>query len=121
MRPRLRPPDDSYEYPAWCGNALGGLPAAIDPGLFLSLRKRWPHRRHSQIRLDRAAKFARLVVESRCADLFHVAIHQIDQRAVRQADAGLRHPAQRRLATTGRGGLTGIVGQHLADLLLHRE
>ncbi len=79
------------------------------------------HRRHSQIRLDRAAKFARLVVERRCADLFHVAIHQIDHRAVRQADAGLRHPAQRRLAATGRGGVTGIVGQHLADLLLHRE
>lgn len=38
MRPRLRPPDDSYEYPAWCGNALGGLPAAIDPGLFVAAK-----------------------------------------------------------------------------------
>lgn len=36
MRPALRTPDDSYEYPAWCRNALGGLPTAIDPGLFLA-------------------------------------------------------------------------------------
>jgi aminobenzoyl-glutamate utilization protein B len=38
MRPTLRPADDSYEYPAWCRNALGGLPAAIDPGLFLAAK-----------------------------------------------------------------------------------
>jgi aminobenzoyl-glutamate utilization protein B len=34
MRPALRVPDDAYEYPAWARNALGGLPAAIDPGMF---------------------------------------------------------------------------------------
>jgi len=38
MRPRLRPPNDSYEYPAWVANALGGLPAAIDPGIFLGAK-----------------------------------------------------------------------------------
>jgi aminobenzoyl-glutamate utilization protein B len=38
MRPALRPANDSYEYPAWCRNALGGLPAAIDPGLFLAAK-----------------------------------------------------------------------------------
>ncbi len=38
MRPTLRPHDDDYEYPAWCRNALGGLPAAIDPGLFLGAK-----------------------------------------------------------------------------------
>ena len=38
MRPTLRPADDSYEYPAWCRNALGGLPAAIDPGLLLAAK-----------------------------------------------------------------------------------
>jgi len=38
MRPALRTPDDGYEYPAWCRNALGGLPAAIDPGLFLAAK-----------------------------------------------------------------------------------
>ena len=38
MRPRLRPPHDSYEYPAWASNALGGLPAAIDPGLFVAAK-----------------------------------------------------------------------------------
>jgi aminobenzoyl-glutamate utilization protein B len=32
-RPRMRPPDASYEYPAWTYNALGGLPAAVDPGM----------------------------------------------------------------------------------------
>ena len=31
-------PDDGYEYPAWCRNALGGLPAAIDPGLFIAAK-----------------------------------------------------------------------------------
>jgi hypothetical protein len=35
MRPRLRPPSADYEYPAWAHNALGGLPAAINPGIFL--------------------------------------------------------------------------------------
>jgi metal-dependent amidase/aminoacylase/carboxypeptidase family protein len=33
MRPRLRPPSSDYEYPAWAHNALGGLPAAINPGI----------------------------------------------------------------------------------------
>lgn len=35
-RPRLRVPDAKYEYPMWSYNALGGLPAAIDPGLFVA-------------------------------------------------------------------------------------
>ena len=35
-RPRLRPHDPSYEYPAWAYNALGGLPAAVDPGMFVA-------------------------------------------------------------------------------------
>ena len=38
MRPRLKPPNDGYEYPAWTSNALGGLPAAIDPGIFLGAK-----------------------------------------------------------------------------------
>src|SRR6266851_3206294 len=38
MRPRLRPPTPDYEYPAWAHNALGGLPAAIDPGIFLGAK-----------------------------------------------------------------------------------
>ena len=38
MRPALRVPDDAYEYPAWARNALGGLPAAIDPGLFVGAK-----------------------------------------------------------------------------------
>jgi len=38
MRPRLRPPHDDYEYPAWASNALGGLPAAIDPGVFVAAK-----------------------------------------------------------------------------------
>ena len=38
MRPRLRPPTEGYEYPAWVSNALGGLPAAIDPGIFLGAK-----------------------------------------------------------------------------------
>ncbi len=38
MRPRLRPPNESYEYPAWVNNALGGLPAAIDPGIMLGAK-----------------------------------------------------------------------------------
>ena len=37
-RPRLRNPDATYEYPQWTYNALGGLPAAIDPGLFVAGR-----------------------------------------------------------------------------------
>lgn len=35
-RPQLRPHISSYQYPAWTYNALGGVPAAIDPGLFLA-------------------------------------------------------------------------------------
>jgi aminobenzoyl-glutamate utilization protein B len=35
-RPTLRSPDGSYAYPAWTYNALGGVPAAIDPGLFVA-------------------------------------------------------------------------------------
>lgn len=38
MRPRLRPPTESYEYPGWVNNALGGLPAAINPGIFLGAK-----------------------------------------------------------------------------------
>jgi aminobenzoyl-glutamate utilization protein B len=38
MRPRLRPPNAAYEYPAWVHNALGGLPAAINPGIFLGAK-----------------------------------------------------------------------------------
>jgi aminobenzoyl-glutamate utilization protein B len=38
MRPRLRPPSPDYEYPAWAHNALGGLPAAINPGIFLGAK-----------------------------------------------------------------------------------
>jgi aminobenzoyl-glutamate utilization protein B len=30
-RPTLRPPRSGYEYPAWAVNALGGVPACIDP------------------------------------------------------------------------------------------
>jgi len=37
-RPRLRAPDAKFEYPAWSANALGGLPAAIDPGMFVAGR-----------------------------------------------------------------------------------
>lgn len=33
-RPRMQSPNASYEYPAWTYNALGGLAAAVDPGLF---------------------------------------------------------------------------------------
>jgi aminobenzoyl-glutamate utilization protein B len=28
----------NYEYPAWAHNALGGLPAAINPGIFLGAK-----------------------------------------------------------------------------------
>jgi aminobenzoyl-glutamate utilization protein B len=38
MRPRLRPPSTGYEYPAWVNNSLGGLPAAINPGIFLGAK-----------------------------------------------------------------------------------
>src|SRR5579885_77054 len=38
VRPRLRPPNAGYEYPAWVNNALGGLPAAINPGIFLGAK-----------------------------------------------------------------------------------
>src|SRR5258708_40190563 len=38
MRPRLRPPNVGYEYPAWVNNALGGLPAAVNPGIFLGAK-----------------------------------------------------------------------------------
>jgi aminobenzoyl-glutamate utilization protein B len=38
MRPRLRPPTSDYEYPAWTHNALGGLPAAINPGILLGAK-----------------------------------------------------------------------------------
>lgn len=37
-RPRLRPPSPGYAYPAWAYNALGGLPAAVDPGLFVAAK-----------------------------------------------------------------------------------
>lgn len=37
-RPRLRPPSPGYAYPAWTYNALGGLPAAVDPGLFVAAK-----------------------------------------------------------------------------------
>lgn len=37
-RPRLRPPAPGYAYPAWTYNALGGLPAAVDPGMFVAAR-----------------------------------------------------------------------------------
>jgi aminobenzoyl-glutamate utilization protein B len=35
-RPRLRPPSPGYAYPNWAYNALGGLPAAVDPGMFVA-------------------------------------------------------------------------------------
>ena len=35
----MRPPSSSdFEYPAWAHNALGGLPAAINPGIFLGAK-----------------------------------------------------------------------------------
>ncbi|MBV8913566.1 MAG: amidohydrolase, partial [Acetobacteraceae bacterium] len=37
-RPRLRPPSPGFTYPAWAYNALGGLPAAVDPGLFVAAK-----------------------------------------------------------------------------------
>jgi aminobenzoyl-glutamate utilization protein B len=38
MRSRLRPLSHDYEYPAWAHNALGGLPAAINPGILLGAK-----------------------------------------------------------------------------------
>jgi aminobenzoyl-glutamate utilization protein B len=35
MRPTLRPPQPGYANPAWAYNVMGGLPAAIDPGMLL--------------------------------------------------------------------------------------
>jgi aminobenzoyl-glutamate utilization protein B len=37
-RPRLRPPTPGYANPNWTYNALGGLPAAVDPGMFVAAR-----------------------------------------------------------------------------------
>ncbi len=37
-RPRLRPPPGGFQYPGWTYNALSGLPAAIDPGLFVAAK-----------------------------------------------------------------------------------
>lgn len=37
-RPRLRPPSPGYAYPNWAYNALGGLPEAVDPGLFVGAK-----------------------------------------------------------------------------------
>lgn len=37
-RPRLRPPSSGYAYPNWAYNALGGLPAAVDPGMFVAAK-----------------------------------------------------------------------------------
>ncbi|MGH7107312.1 MAG: amidohydrolase [Acetobacteraceae bacterium] len=36
MRPTLRTPSPGFAYPAWAHNALGGLAAAIDPGMLLA-------------------------------------------------------------------------------------
>jgi aminobenzoyl-glutamate utilization protein B len=35
-RPALRSPHASYSYPAWARNALGGVAAAVDPGMFVA-------------------------------------------------------------------------------------
>ncbi|MCR0983207.1 M20/M25/M40 family metallo-hydrolase [Roseomonas populi] len=37
-RPRLRAPSAGYAYPNWAYLALGGLPAAVDPGMFVAAR-----------------------------------------------------------------------------------
>ena len=37
-RPRLRPPTPGFAYPNWTYNALGGLPAAVDPGMFVAAK-----------------------------------------------------------------------------------
>jgi aminobenzoyl-glutamate utilization protein B len=38
MRLRVHLPSSDYEYPAWAHNALGGLPAAINPGILLGAK-----------------------------------------------------------------------------------
>ena len=35
-RPRLKPPEPGYTYPAWVLNAMGGVPECIDPGMFVA-------------------------------------------------------------------------------------
>ncbi|MBI5878177.1 MAG: amidohydrolase [Chloroflexi bacterium] len=35
-RPRLKAPKPGYTYPAWVNNAMGGVPACIDPGMFVA-------------------------------------------------------------------------------------
>jgi aminobenzoyl-glutamate utilization protein B len=35
-RPRPRPPQPGYLYPAWVHNALGGVPACINPSIFVA-------------------------------------------------------------------------------------
>jgi aminobenzoyl-glutamate utilization protein B len=37
-RPRLQPPSSGFAYPNWTYNALGGLPAAVDPGMFVAAK-----------------------------------------------------------------------------------
>ena len=37
-RPRMRAPAGGYDYPMWTYNALGGLPGAVDPGMFVAAR-----------------------------------------------------------------------------------
>ncbi|HEV7263544.1 MAG TPA: amidohydrolase [Falsiroseomonas sp.] len=37
-RPRLRPASKGHAYPNWAYNALGGLPAAVDPGMFVAAK-----------------------------------------------------------------------------------
>jgi aminobenzoyl-glutamate utilization protein B len=37
-RPRLRPPSPGYAYPNWAYNAIGGLPDAVDPGMFVAAK-----------------------------------------------------------------------------------
>jgi len=37
-RPRLQPPSPGYAYPNWAYLALGGLPAAVDPGMFVAAK-----------------------------------------------------------------------------------
>ncbi|WP_159994224.1 amidohydrolase [Roseomonas sp. 18066] len=37
-RPRMRAPQGGYDYPNWAYNALGGLPAAVDPGMFVAAK-----------------------------------------------------------------------------------
>jgi aminobenzoyl-glutamate utilization protein B len=37
-RPRLRPASKGHACPSWAYNAPGGLPAAVDPGLFVAAK-----------------------------------------------------------------------------------